>query len=58
MKQYKLSEIDTLNPFNCGDEDLNDFLLNDARFYDEQMLAHTYVFIDGRRDCRLLLFVE
>ena len=46
MKQYKLSEIDTLKPFNCGDEDLNDFLQNDARFYDEQMLAHTYVFID------------
>ena len=46
MKQYKLSEIETLKPFNCGDEDLNDFLLNDARFYDEQMLAHTYVFVD------------
>ena len=43
MKQYKLSEIDTLKSFDCGDEDLNDFLLNDARFYDEQMLAHTYV---------------
>ncbi len=29
MKQYKLSEIDTLQSFDCGDEDLNDFLLND-----------------------------
>lgn len=46
MKQYKLSEIDTLQSFDCGDEDLNDFLLNDARFYDEQMLAHTYVFVE------------
>ena len=43
MKQYKLSEVDTLKSFDCGDEDLNDFLLNDARFYDEHMLAHTYV---------------
>ena len=46
MKQYKLSEISDLKPFDCGDEDLNDFLMSDARFYDEQMLAHTYVFVD------------
>ena len=43
MKQYKLSELDTFKPFDCGDEDLNGFLMDDARFYDEQMLAHTYV---------------
>ena len=46
LKQYKLSELETLKPFDCGDEDLNEFLMNDARFYDEQMLAHTYVFMD------------
>lgn len=47
MKQYRLSDLDALQQFDCGDEDLNDFLLNDARFYDEQMLAHTYVFMEG-----------
>ena len=48
MKQYKLSELETLKQFDCGDEDLNEFLMNDARFYDEQMLAHTYVFMDDK----------
>ena len=47
MKQYRLSDLDALPQFDSGDEDLNDFLLNDARFYDEQMLAHTYVFVEG-----------
>ena len=47
MKQYRLSDLDALQQFDCGDEDLNDFLLNDARFYDEQMIAHTYVFMEG-----------
>ena len=46
MKQYKLSEVEMLHSFDCGDDDLNDFLLNDARYYDEQMLAHTYVFVE------------
>ncbi len=27
--------------FDCGDSDLNDFLLNDALYYQQQYLAHT-----------------
>lgn len=30
-----------LKSFDCGDSDLNDFLLNDALYYQEQYLAHT-----------------
>ncbi len=29
-------------PFDCGDEDLNDFFLNDAKLYHSQRLSVTY----------------
>ena len=43
MLILNLREITHINPFDCGDADLNAFLMDDARFYDEQLLAHTYV---------------
>ena len=43
MRLVRLEEIETLKPFDCGDEDLNDFLLSDARLYNEQFLANTFV---------------
>ena len=46
MRIVKLSDIDQIKPFDCGDADLNGFLLDDARYYDEQMLARTYVMED------------
>lgn len=46
MRLVKLEEIATLKPFDCGDEDLNDFLLSDARLYNEQFLANTFVLED------------
>lgn len=30
-------------PFDCGDDDLNKFLLNDAKAYQEKLLAVTYL---------------
>jgi len=46
MRLVSLNEITTLKPFDCGDTDLNEFLLEDARFYDEQLLANTFVLED------------
>lgn len=40
----KLSADEHINSFNCGDADLNDFLLNEAAFYRKALLAVTYVF--------------
>ena len=34
---------DTITSFDCGDEDLNDFLLNEATLYRNALLAVTYV---------------
>jgi ribosomal protein S18 acetylase RimI-like enzyme len=36
-------------PFDCGNLDLNDFLLNDAKNYHIGRLAKTYIFEDGKK---------
>ncbi len=43
MRLVKLTEIAEIKSFDCGDQDLNEFLYEDARFYNEQFLAHTYI---------------
>jgi GNAT superfamily N-acetyltransferase len=40
----KLSLNETVKSFNCGDADLNDFIINDANNYRKSLLAVTYVF--------------
>ena len=40
----KLLENETIKSFNCGDDDLNDFIMNRADDYHKAMLAVTYVF--------------
>ena len=40
----KLSLNETIKSFNCGDADLNDFIINDANNYRKSLLAVTYVF--------------
>ena len=46
MRLVRLEDIENLKPFDCGDKDLNDFLLSDARLYNEQFLANTFVLED------------
>lgn len=46
MRLTKLEDITSIKPFNCGDDDLNGFLFDDARYYHQQMLANTFVLED------------
>jgi hypothetical protein len=39
----QLTEKDIITIFDCGDEELNDFLLNDAQNYMTSLLAMTYL---------------
>lgn len=39
----KLGLDDRVLHFDCGDEDLNDFIINDAPLYRKTLLAMTYV---------------
>ena len=40
----KLSASERISYFNCGDSDLNDFIMNEASAYRKALLAVTYVF--------------
>ena len=39
----KLTKEDTVEVFDCGDDDLNDFILNESRPYRQAMLAVSHV---------------
>lgn len=39
----KLGLDDCVSQFDCGDEDLNDFIINDAPLYRKTLLAITYI---------------
>ena len=46
MKIVRLTQEHAFKPFDCGEEDLNDFLLEDAKQYVKGLLAVTYVIED------------
>lgn len=41
----RLNEAERIEKFDCGDEDLNDFALQEAHLYRKELLAVTYVII-------------
>lgn len=43
MRIIKLSNEYQMKPFDCGDADLNGFLMNDAKDYMEKDLANTFI---------------
>ena len=43
LQFVRLEEDMPIASFDCGDTDLNDFLLNDAKNYLKSMLAVTYL---------------
>ncbi len=46
-KLLRLAGDAEIPPFDCGDSDLNDFLVSDAKHYLAELLAVTYLVIDG-----------
>lgn len=46
MRILRLSQEHAFKPFDCGEGDLNDFLLQDAKQYAKELLAVTYVIED------------
>ena len=44
-----LTEDHTIKPFDCEDEDLNDFLSKEAILYQKQMLATTFIIENEER---------
>lgn len=44
---FKLSENYQLRPFDCGDNDLNNFLVEDALTYKQRLLSVTYLMVSS-----------
>ena len=42
MRLISLRDITSIKPFDCGDADLNEFLLADAKFYEDQPTIPMY----------------
>ena len=47
MELKRLTATDAVSTFNCGDEDLNEFLSQDALPSAEKRIANTFVLYDG-----------
>lgn len=47
LKLVRLTEDYPLNSFDCGDEDLNDFLLNDSKEFQKKQIAYTCILEDN-----------
>jgi hypothetical protein len=47
LQLRRLGENDNVTSFDCGDEDLNDFILTDALLYYRVRLATSYVLEDS-----------
>ncbi len=48
MKISRLTNDQTLLPFDCGDAELNTFLMQEAKFFSNQRIANTYVVTDDK----------
>ncbi len=49
MDLIQLTEDYELKPFDCGDADLNGFLLNDAKKFLKKKLARTFLLVDDEK---------
>jgi GNAT superfamily N-acetyltransferase len=49
LSLIKIDGSTDIKPFDCGDDDLNDFLLSKAKYYQSELLAVTYLLENEER---------
>ncbi len=56
----RLQPTNKVKSFDCGDEDLNDYITNRASLFDQYMLAASYTCIDSdtKLVSRFLLYIH
>ena len=52
-----LKEDTDIKPFDCGDNDLNGFLFDDAKEYLKDLFATTYLLVDSKNNRTVAYFV-
>lgn len=50
LRQYQLSSDTEIKPFHCTEQDLNGFLFDDAKRYQAELMAVTYLIEDTDKD--------
>ena len=43
LRQFQLTEDSDIKPFKCADGDLNDFLFEDAKHFQRELMAVNYL---------------
>ena len=43
LRQFQLTENSDIKPFKCADADLNEFLFEDAKHFQRELMAVTYL---------------
>ncbi|PKA23953.1 GNAT family N-acetyltransferase [Leptospira sp. mixed culture ATI2-C-A1] len=56
IRLYRLDTNKSILPFDCGDSDLNEFLLNDALIYTQSLIAVTYIFENTKNQNTVAFF--
>jgi predicted GNAT family N-acyltransferase len=46
IQKFRIDNSTIIKPFDCGDNDLNEFLLEKSKAYQQELLATTFVFED------------
>jgi len=49
LSLIRITDDTTIKPFDCGDDDLNDFLVSKAKGYQNELLAVTYILENHER---------
>lgn len=59
LPKFNLVRLDLgskIREFDCGDADLNDFILNKAALFDKNLLAVSYVFVDPNNSGKIFAY--
>ena len=43
LRQFQLTEDSDIKPFKCADDDLSEFLFEDAKLFQRELMAVTYL---------------
>lgn len=56
LTQIQLSPDTTIKPFKCAEDDLNGFLFDDAKHFQNELMAVTYLLEDTDKDVTVAYF--
>lgn len=56
LSQIQLTSDTVIKPFKCSEEDLNNFLFEDAKYFQKELMAVTYLIEDKNLDFTVAYF--